>query len=57
MGKLLIQTSGEFRLIEYGVPYPPIFEVWQGDDLIFSSYWRSSALCKFKSLTSKGLKR
>jgi hypothetical protein len=47
----LIRASGDIRLVQYNTPYPPLYEIWVGDQLIFSSYWESSANRKYRSLT------
>lgn len=52
MSATLLSSQGRWRFVRYETPYPPLYEVWDGDDLVFTSRWRSSALRKFKQLSA-----
>ena len=39
-----------YRLVRYETPWPNIYEVWQGGNLVWHSYWRSSAMRKMRQL-------
>lgn len=52
MSATTLTELASYRLVRYETPAPCIYEVWHGDDLIFHSYWRSSAMRKLRRLVA-----
>ncbi len=53
MSQTKLAEDGRYRLVRYETPFPPVYEVWSGDTIVFTSYWRSSATRKYKQLMSQ----